>query len=329
MRGGTGGMRIAVAGWCLGAGLAGGWGCGEPTPPAPAVPEPPAEPPEPPYPVVSRCENATIRVGAPRRIDERVARRCSEEYEVDFVVEGGPGDSMLLDMFQSHTLLNWRVRERGERVEHAFSLRMKPWTSLLWVPGVRTHEPMVLQGCPEGEGEGPVLACTTERCGIYDDVDEVPALMPSDLELAATIPTEWWYDVPIRAGIPMNIPVTFRSFRPLSAEVTLRLELLLGETQPRDLPERMEVELVPAEIRLPAGWTRTETIPISVRVTRYDPDEAYIAQNCAPLNEVCAEEFRVGLTMFDGSQEQCTNRPPLWVHFLLLPAEDGAAAATR
>ena len=323
MRGGAGGMRIAVAGWCLGAGLAAGWGCGEPT--APAVPEPPAEPPEPAYPVVSRCENATIRVGAPRRIDERYAPLCTEEYEVDFVVEGGPGDSMLLDMFHSHVLWNWRVRERGERVEHAFALRMKPHRWARYTAGIGGHEPMVLQGCPEGEGEGPVLACTTERCGIYDDVDEVPELMPSDLELAATVPTELRYDVPIRAGIPMDIPFTFRSFRPLSHGVTLEIEFRSAAAL--DLPERMEVEFVPREIRLPAGWTRTETIPVSVRVTRYDPDEAWLARHCSRRKKECGEPFRMNLVM-DRGPSQCVTGPLPYIHFLVLPAEDGAAAAT-
>ena len=326
MRGRAGGLRTAVAGWCLGAGLVAGWGCGEKVAPAPAVPEPPAEPPEPPYPVVSRCENATIRVGAPRRIDERNAPLCTEEYEVDFVVEGAPGDSMLLDMFQSHVLRNWRVRERGERVEHAFSLRMRPHRWARYTPGISGHEPMVLQRCPEGEGEGPVLACTTERCGTYDDVDEVPELMPSDLELAVTIPTELRYDVPIRAGIPMTIPVTFRSFRPLSHAVTLQIEF--GDAAGPYLRKRMEVELAPREIRLPAGWTRTERIPVSVRVTRYDPDEAYIAQTCAPTNDVCGEPFLVNLRL-DRGPRQCVTGPLPSVHFVVLPAEDGAAAATR
>ena len=323
MRGGTGGMRITVAGWCLGAGLAAGWGCGEPT--APAVPEPPGEPPEPAYPVVSRCENATIRVGAPRRIDERDAPRCTEEYEVDFVVEGAPADSMLLDMFQSHVLWNWRVRERGERVEHAFSLRMKPHQWFGDGQGIRGYEPMVLQRCPEGEGEGQVLACTTERCGIYDDVEEVPALMPSDLELAVTVPTELRYDVPIRVGIPMDVPFTFRSFRPLSHPVTL--EIGWESAAARDLPERMELEFAPREIRLPAGWTRTETISVSVRVTRYDPDEALLAQGCYRGQPLCGEPFHLRLGL-DRGLFQCVTAPLPWVHFLLLPAEDGAVAAT-
>ena len=54
--------------------------------------------------------------------------------------------------------------------------------------GIRGHEPLVLQRCPEGEGDGAVLACTTESCGIYDDVLEVPALQPAELEVAFTVP---------------------------------------------------------------------------------------------------------------------------------------------
>ena len=54
-------------------------------------------------------------------------------------------------------------------------------------PGIRSHEAIVVQRCPEGTGEGPVLACTKVRCGIYDDVSEVPPLTPEHLEMALTV----------------------------------------------------------------------------------------------------------------------------------------------
>ena len=272
------GIGAPARGWALwlGAALAAGAGCETPTPPMP-LPEPPevpAEPPEPveePYPVVSQCESGTIRVGTPRRIDEPAdPTHCTEQYEVDFVVEARPAGAMLLDMFQSHTLWNWRVRETGETVRHEFSLRLAPF----WVdttraghrPGFRMHEPIVLQRCPEGAGVGPVLACTNVRCGLYDEVADVPPLTPSDLELALTVPERFRQSNIIREPETVEIPVTIRSFQRLKGEVTVKFELDVLE----NLSPFADISFAPRDIVLPVGWSRTETRWLRVTLNRYD-----------------------------------------------------------
>ena len=263
---------------CWGVGLTLVAGCGErlpptsPGPPAAAVPEEIPESAR--YPVVSQCEGVTIRVGAPRRIDERTHQTCGEEYAVDFVVEGGSEDAMLLDLFQSHTLWDWRAEVRGGGVRHEFTLRMAPWSRnpgpfVPTLAGLRWHEPIVLQRCPAGEGEGSVLACTNRGCGIYDDVLEVPPLEPEDLELAFTVPPEYMNPQSIREGETVWVPLTYRVYRPLTEEVTLRVGV---EVYYRDksLGSFVDMEVHPEEIRLPAGWTRTETPLLAVRVTDVD-----------------------------------------------------------
>ena len=319
-----------MRGWRLGGVLRGVvltgvalWGCDAPAPtvsPAepPEAPVPPAEPEEEPYPVVSRCESGTIRVSAPRRVDERYRSRCSEAYEVDFVVEGAPGDTMLLDMFQTHTLRRWRVEADGEGVRHAFTLRMQPfWAGIVYGPepaGIRGHEPIVVQRCPEGEGEGSVLACTTVGCGIYDDVSEVPPLMPSDLELAITLPPAFLYDTVVRAGDTVEIPLTFRIFRPLERATGVVLELegfYPGE------PKQADIEISPAEIVLPAGSWRTQTRIARLTVKRYDypeigsPDSAFYVL-LKPWGPADYQEWEF---------PRCVNPPDNRIVFVLVPED--------
>ena len=246
--------------------------------PPPSVPTPLPPPPEPlpehrprgPFPVVSRCEDSEIRVGAPRRVDVENAAGCSEAYDVDFVVEGSPGDAMLLDTLQAHPLRNWRVEAQGERVRHQFTLRMDPfWRTFdglaLEVPGShQAHEPTVVQLCPEGEGAGEVLACTTTGCGIYDDVSEVPPLMPSKLELAITVPSKFYREVEFRVGETVEIPLTFQIFRPLLEDTGVVLELDI----PPEYLEQVAIRIEPAEMLLPAGTQRTETRVARLTATR-------------------------------------------------------------
>ena len=241
---------------------------------------------------------------------------------MDFVVEAGPGDTMLLDMFQSHTLWNWRVRERGSTVEHAFSLRLRPhWRDYRgFVPLIRPYEPIVPQRCPEDEGEGPVLACTTERCGLYEDVEEVPELMPSELELAISYPGEFLGSFPIIPEGTVSIPLTFRAYRPLSDEliVDVRLDPIHGSNGKRHLT----LEIVPSEIRLPAGWSGTDTIPVSVRV----------ATSYAELRDLCLTCVEHGLSFavsFSVYQGACVTPPPSRAEFRLLPEGEGATSSAR
>ena len=275
-------MGTPAPGWVLwlGLALAASPGCETPAPPVPAPeppavpsePQEPAEPPEEPYPVVSQCENSTIRVGAPRRIDEPDLNQCTEEYEVDFVVEAGPSDTMLLDMFQSHMLWNWRVSEAGETVRHEFSLRLAPHWGLpsrgFPLPGIRSHEAIVVQRRPEGAGEGPVLACTNVRCGIYDDVSEVPPLTPEHLEMALTVSERFRQSSIIREGATVAIPVTFHSFRPLTEELAVEFEFKVFE----EITPYVDVEYEPREIVLPAGWwSRSKTTEVlRVTLNRFD-----------------------------------------------------------
>ena len=273
------GIGTPAPGWVLwlGLALAASPGCETPAPPVPApgppaVPTEPPEPPEEPYPVVSQCASGTIRVGAPRRIDESSPVFCTEQYEVDFVVEAGPADTMLLDMFQSQTLWNWRVSEAGETVRHEFSLRLAPHWGLpsrgFPLPGIRSHEAIVVQRCPEGAGEGPVLACTNVRCGIYDDVSEVPPLTPEHLEMALTVSERFRQSSIIREGETVAIPVTFHSFRPLTRELAVEFEFEVFE----EITPYFDVEYEPREIVLPAGWwSRSKTTEVlRVTLNRFD-----------------------------------------------------------
>ena len=291
--------------------------CEDPPPsvPAPALPPPeplPEHPPRGPYPLVSQCEDSTIRVSAPRRVDVENALTCSETYQVDFVVEGSPGDAMLLDMLQARPLRNWRVAAQGERVRHEFTLQMDPfWRTFyglaVYLPAWhQAHEPTVVQLCPEGEGAGEVLACTTTGCGIYDDVSEVPPLMPSELELAITVPSRFRRRVQFRVGETVEIPLTFRIFRPLPEDTGVVLEL---EVPPEQL-EQADIRIAPAEMVLPAGTQRTET-----RVARLTATRREVPRN----NSYVSVHFSVSLKPWGVPhawlQGRCINPPPYSLEF--------------
>ena len=304
-----------------------------PASPAAPAPEPEEIPESARYPVVSRCAGVTIRAGRPRRVDgplyrvggEEEETRCiREEYAVDFEVEGGPEDAMLLDLFQSHTLFNWRPEVRGGVVRHAFTLRMAPRTWNPWggagvqTPvGIRGHEPIIVQRCPEGEGEGSVLACTTWGCGVYDDVEEVPLLEPEELEVAFTVPVELLHPQPIRVGETVRVPVTHRMFGPLAEEVVLRVGVELNYGISSGLEAYVDVEVSPTEIRLPAGWTRTETPLIAVRVTRFDLEGFFRAVNWYP-SEHDPLNFRLRLKRWTHPTGRCVNVTPEWVNFYVV-----------
>lgn len=256
------GTRVAAGAFWLSVAFGAGPGCDAPTVSRSA----PLEPAEDPFPVVSRCENSTVRVAAPRRIDDG-SERCGEEYEVDFVVEGRPADAMLLDMFQSHMLLNWRVDATSETVRHEFTLRLL--TREFWSPnppGIRSHEPIVVQRCPEGNGEGPVLACTTVGCGIYDDPGEVPRLIAADLQVAVTMPFALHETIPMREGETLEIPVTFRVLNPKPGGMTFSSEFGLDTY----LEPYADVKLAPAEIHLPTQVAGVETRLVFVTLERFD-----------------------------------------------------------
>ena len=286
-------------------------GCDSPVPP-PSAPLPVLRALEP-YPLVSECEGATILVSEPRRADDPNAWTCTEAYEVDFVVEGSPADAMLLDMFQTHTLRGWRVEAYGERVRHEFTLRMEPyWMTVTGIglgsrKGLFGHEPIVVQSCAEGEGTGEVLACTTTGCGVYEDVSLVPPLMPLDLELAITVPSEFHYLIPIREGETVEIPLTFRIFRPLPKDTGVVLEV-----NDPVLREVADIEITPAELVLRAGSSRTET-----RVARLT-----VRRNDAGRNWKLPLEFAVHLKPSNVSLwsvgSRCINPPPhvlvFWLH---------------
>ena len=153
-------------------------------------------------------------------------------------------------------------------MQHAFTLRMRPVWHWGWGnpwQGLRPHEPIVIQRCPEGEGEGPVLACTTQQCGIYEDVSEVPRLAPAKLQLATSLPPDTRHPIRIREGETVETPVTFRIYRPLPGGVTLTPEVL-----PDSIQGFADVEVAPLEIHVPVGAPRTETRLVSVTVKRYD-----------------------------------------------------------
>ena len=298
---------LAGALW-LAAAIAAFSGCDDPPPPVS-----PSSRPEPadPFPVVSQCEGGTISAGAPRRIYEEEVWPCDEEYEVDFLVEAGPGDAMLLAMFQPHTLWNWRVEERGETVRHAFTLRMRPvWGRGRGYPvfGHRPHEPIVIQRCPEGDGEGPVLACTTQQCGIYEHVSEVPRLAPAKLQVATSLPPEYRHPIPIREGETVETPVTFRIYRPLPGGITLTPELF------RSIQEYADVEVAPPEIHVPVGAPRTETRLVSVTVKRYDYQRRVAETGIAG-------EARFGVQLWESAEGGCVNHSAQAIRFRLLPPE--------
>ena len=262
------GKRLLSAALWLGAALGAGVGCDAPASPSfPAGPPPVAPDP---FPVVSRCESSTIRAGAPRPVPNPIFERstCSEAYEVDFIVEARPADAMLLDMFQSHPLWNWRVEASGDTVRHEFSLRIVPfWDGgTARERGVWPADPIVLQRCPAGEGDGEVLACTTTRCGIYDDVSQVPPLDPAKLQVAISAPVDGWSPRHIREGETVEVPITLQIFNPIAVDFRVRFELALDPVS----AEFADVEISPAEIRLPAGSFRTRTVPLRVTLTRYD-----------------------------------------------------------
>ena len=68
----------------------------------------------------------------------------------------------------------------------------------------------------------------------------------------------------------MWVPLTYRVYRPLTEAVTLRIGIDLGHLDPVRFRPFVDMEVHPEEIGLPAGWTRTETPLLAVRVTRAD-----------------------------------------------------------
>ena len=291
----TGAKRLLAGTLCLVAALAAGASCDAPASPATAgrplfVPDP--------LPVVSQCESSTIRAGAPRPVaDPRFeGHRCAEAYEVDFIVEAWPADAMLLDMFQSRPLWNWRVEASGDTVRHEFSLRIQPfWDGRNSSPrAVWPAEPIVLQRCPEGEGDGEVLACTTTRCGIYDDVSQVPPPDPAKLQVAISAPVDPWYPRHIREGETVEVPITFQIVNPVAGYFSTFFELAMDPV----MAEFADVEISLAEIRLPAGSFRTRTAPLRVTLTRYDYEAYRREEPTVPLNP---PEFFVRVRVFSES----------------------------
>ena len=306
------GNRLLAGTLWLGAALGAGIGCDAPASPTSTAGRPLFEPD--PFPVVSRCESSTIRVGAPRPVRDPIVERitCAEVYEVDFVVEARPSDAMLLDMFQSRPLWNWRVEARGETVRHEFSLRIVPFRhgGTSWRRGVRPADPIVMQRCPEGEGGGEVLACTTTRCGIYDDVSQVPPLDPAKLQVAISAPEDQWYPRHIREGETVEVPITLQIFNWLAVDFRVRFELALDPVS----AEFADVAISPAEIRLPAGSFRTRTVPLRVTLTRYDYG-AHVREEPAVANNPPEFSLRVDAD----TRDVCSLNSPSRIGFRLLP----------
>ena len=310
------GKRLLSATLWLGAALGAGIGCDAPASPTSTAGPPPVAPD--PFPVVSRCESSTIRAGAPRPVrDPRFeGSRCVEAYEVDFIVEARPADAMLLDMFQSRPLWNWRVEASGDTVRHEFSLRIQPfWNGRSSsARGVRPAEPIVLQRCPEGEGDGEVLACTTTRCGIYDDVSQVPPLDLSKLQVAISAPVDQWYPRHIREGETVEVPITFQIFNPLADDFRIGFSLAPNP----DLAEFADMDISPLEIRLPAGSFRTRTVPLRVTLTRYDYEAHVREKPDIPNNP---PEFFVWVDSSDAGPGGCAMITFGRIGFRLLPPD--------
>ncbi len=309
------GKRLLAATLWLGAALGAGIGCDAPASPTSTAGRPPVAPD--PFPVVSRCESSTIRAGAPRPVANPIFERsmCSEAYEVDFIVEARPADTMVLDMFQSRPLWNWRVEASGDTVRHEFSLRIQPfWNGKNHSPrGVQPAEPIVLQRCPEGEGDGEVLACTTTRCGIYDDVSQVPPLEPAKLQVAISAPVDHWDRRHIREGETVEIPITLQIFNPLGGDFRVRFELHMDPVS----AEFADVDISPAEIRLPAGSFRTRTAPLRVTLTRYDYEAHRREEPNVPNNP---PEFFLWVLRYSG-QGACSMMAFRRIGFRLLPPD--------
>ncbi len=308
------GKRLLAGTLWLGAALGAGIGCDAPASPMSTAGRPLFVPD--PLPVVSRCESSTIRAGAPRPVLNPVFERstCAEAYEVDFIVEARPADAMLLDMFQSRPLWNWRVEASGDTVRHEFSLRIQPFGDGRSHPprGVRPADPIVLQRCPEGEGDGEVLACTTTRCGIYDDVSQVPPLDPAKLQVAISAPVDPWYPRHIREGETVEVPITFQIFNPLADDFRIGFSLAPNPV----LAEVADVDISALEIRLPAGSFRTRTVPIGVTLTRYDYEAHLREQPNIPNNP---PEFFVWVDSADGGPGGCAMITFGRIGFRLLP----------
>ena len=290
-------------------------GCETLVPPVPEPePTPGSEEPEPPSgseepePVVLGCESGTIHVGGPRKIR---GGGCRAEYEVDFVVEGWPADSMLLDMFQYHTLRSWRVTENGDTVRHEFSLRMGPAYRGLSLPTIRSSEPVIVQRCPGGTGEQPLLVCTSVRCGIYDDVSEVPSAF-TELDWALIVPPEFHYAIEMQEGETVEIPFTFRFFRPLMGYVRLPLE-----SANLSVSEFLEVDVTPREIYLPSGTSGTRTHSVRVTVDRFD----HAAASTAP-------EFKFRYS-YDRGHPGCAEMPELAFTVKAVPPVDALTQSSR
>lgn len=168
----------------LGVALLGGSNCGQVSrPPGFIAPAPAPEPP--PEPVDFSQEHVGVQCGGaaitatPPVVVSGTAGTCEATYAVMLSVETNADDTMLMDFLQQYVVADWRVRPLGERIHHDMEVHWRPgerryWQQSIGRPG---RLPFVVHACPEGN-VGPLLACSTVSCQMYDELDEVPPLNP-------------------------------------------------------------------------------------------------------------------------------------------------------
>ena len=115
----------------------------------------------------------------------------------------------------------------------------------------------------------------------------------------------------------MEVPVTFRAYRPLPGGVTVTPEVFLGSTQ-----GFADVEVAPPEIHVPVGTPRTETRVVSVTVKRYDYKKR-VAETGIPGKAL----FKVRL--WARAEGGCINRGATNILLSLLPSEGAGATQSR
>ena len=117
----------------------------------------------------------------------------------------------------------------------------------------------------------------------------------------------------IREGETVEIPITLQIFNPLAGDAGVLFELNMDPA----LAEFADVDISPAEIRLPAGSFRTRTAPLRVTLTRYDY-EGHRRVKPSVVNN--PREFFVGVNAED-DLGVCSMRAFGRIGFRLLPLD--------
>ena len=209
---------------------------------------------------VSRCQDAAITVGLPKRISTRW--QCEEIYAIDLSIEANSGDAMIADLFRSYAFTDWRVDSIGGRVRHDARVYWFPYEGSFLVYSESAEiQPMTIHTCPEG-GKGSVTACSDSSCQEYNDADHVDPVRPATLGVVFAVP--WGYSTvhQMQEGDTFDIPVRYEIQDALGGSVELRMDVFSHSIWGRRLSR--DLEITPDEHVFSGGRARSGEVVFQI-----------------------------------------------------------------